>query len=452
MNTRAMQVIAQAILFAGGLFLVDAGSLARAQTDPSALDVQVEAAKSVHGGRRAAAREVQAHLQDYLERVGLRVGPQVSGDSRVNVMLEVARTTRNPGEPGFHTARNTAYQRAYLAAIGKFLSQRSQEIGNQLGSVFASNSDNLRLLREICTPSQAEVVDAKLVQLAEAMVDQALRALDAAPSAPAQAPSYACPAEENLFRSRTSRRAAEALSGLRVVFSSEVDGQIGIVLVHSSRFERTARMLLHGQGTRRPAADPLSELREKLGGNLDPEVLRGTFGTRIVTTAGGEPVVVAFGQSGPDIGPADSDRTLDRKFETARRVAYNEAAAELARFARAMAVFSSESSQIDESGRYVDLESGAYEEPELVAQTLLERVETNSRLDVQGVAEVHAWEIEEDSNGQALVGVVLAWSPSLQSTYGRDAVDPALAPAGRQQDSSTPARHRARGAEMKEDW
>lgn len=422
-----------------------------AAADPSAIASQFGHAAEVQRGRRGAAREVRADLEAYLERADLRTGPQTIGDSRVNVMLETVRVTREPGERGFHTARNTAYQRAYLTAIGKFISQRAQTIESQIGSVIADNSDNLQLLKELCTPSREQVVGEKLAQLAEAMVDKALEQVEASPSPRAEAPRFDCPAQQNLFRSHTSRRAAEALSGLRVVYSSEVDGQLGIVLVHSTRFAEAARKLLNDQGTRWPAGDPLGELRAQLGGTLDSETLRGTFGTRIVTASNGEPIIVAFGQAGPDVSESDSDRTYDRKFETARRIAYNEAAAELARFARSMAVFSSDSRQIDESGTYVDLASGAYDEPEMVAQTLLERVDNQARLSVQGVTEVHAWEIEEDAGQQPLVGVVLAWSPSLRSTHGRDA-----APPGKAQPSEAaprkPGQHRAKGAELKEDW
>jgi hypothetical protein len=420
--------------------------------DPSAITSQLTTAQAVSLSRRGAAREVRQLLDDYLQHAGLAVGPQVLGDSRINVMLEVARASKRPGEYGFHTARSTAYQKAYLTALGKFISQREQEIGNQIGNVFVDNSDNLELLRRMCAPTRDRVIEAKLVQLAEAVVDKALQQLDAAPSGAAPAPDFGCVAAANIFRSRTTRRAQESLSGLRVVFSSEVDGQVGIVLVHSSKFQSSARLLLNGQGANRPAGDPLAELRTQLNSTLDDETLRGTFGTRIVTASNGEPVIVAFGQAGPDIKPSDLDQVLDRKFDTARRIAYNQAAAELARFARVMAAFSSESEQIDETGRNVDIATGAYEEPELVAQTLIEKVDTSSKLKVQGVAEVHAWEIEEDANGQAIVGVVLAWSPSLQSTFGRDAVDPAAREVRTTRSSPKPAQHRAQGAEMKEDW
>ncbi|MCC6507146.1 MAG: hypothetical protein IT475_17085 [Aquimonas sp.] len=443
--------IARRVLVAAFASLLPLSTVATATEDPSAISVQLETAAEVHKGRRAGASEVRADLDDYLARHGLMEGPQIRGDSRVTVMIEIVRTTRLPGERAFHTARSTAYQRAYLSALGKFISQRAQVIENQLGSVIADNSDNLQLLNEICAPSRADAVTAKLEQLAEALVDNALQELDAAPSPSAAAPRIDCPAAQNLFRSRTSRRAAEALSGLRVVFSSEVGGQVGIVLVHSSNFEKAARTLLHDQGTRWPAGDPLGELRTQLKDVLDNEVLRGTFGTRLLTASNGEPVIVAFGQSGPDLVASDSDLVYDRKFETARRIAYNEAAAELARFARAMAVLTSEDSQVDEWERKVDLQSGEYSEPEVVAETLLETVETRSSLSVQGIAEVHSWEIESDANGQALVGVVLAWSPSLRSTFGRDASPPAANAPGRA-GTKQAAEHRARGAEVKEDW
>lgn len=421
----------------------------------ASIDTQFDSAKSVIGSGRASAREVRTQLDDYLKRHGLNEGPQIKGGSRVNVLIEVAATTRQPGERGFQNSRRTAYQRAYLTALGKFLSQRAQDIQNQMGSVFRDNSDNMRLLQEACAPTRDQVIAEKLNVLAEAVVDQALAKLDAPTGQPsAQPPQFTCPAQEELFRSTTSRRAAEALSGLRVVFSSEVNGQVGIVLVHTTKFEQSARQLLAGDGTRRPLGDPLGELRAKLETDLDLETLRGTFGTRILTASNGEPVIVTFGQSGPDVGPADSDRVIDRKFDSARRLAYNEAAAELARFARTMAVFASESTTIDESGKYVDLKSGAYEEPALVAEQLLETVETHSNLTVQGVAQVRAWEIDGDANGQPLVGVVLAWSPSLQSTYGRDAPQPATAvdAARANGEQGPPAQHRAEGAEMKEDW
>lgn len=421
----------------------------------ASIDAQFETAKSVIASGRASAREVRGQLDDYLQRQGLNEGPQIKGGSRVNVLVEVAATTRQPGERGFQNSRRTAYQRAYLTALGKFLSQRAQDIQNQMGSVFRDNSDNMRLLQDACAPTRDQVIAEKLNVLAEAVVDQALAKLDAPTGLPsAQAPQFTCPAQEELFRSTTSRRAAEALSGLRVVFSSEVNGQVGIVLVHTTKFENSARQLLAGDGTRRPLGDPLGELRAKLETDLDLETLRGTFGTRILTASNGEPVIVTFGQSGPDVGPADSDRVIDRKFDSARRLAYNEAAAELARFARTMAVFASESTTIDESGKYVDLKSGAYEEPALVAEQLLETVETQSNLTVQGVAQVRAWEIDGDANGQPLVGVVLAWSPSLQSTYGRDAPPPVTAADGARAkaEQGAPAQHRAEGAEMKEDW
>lgn len=422
--------------------------------DIVSINAQFDSAQAVISGGRAAAREVRQQLDDYLQRTGLNEGPQVKGGSRVNVMIEVAATTRQPGERGFQNSRRTAYQRAYLTAIGKFLSQRSQDIQNQMGSVFRDNSDNLRLLQEACTPSREQVVAEKLAVLAEAVVDQALAKLEAVAPSPAQPPQFSCPAQEELFRTSTSRRAAESLSGLRLVFSTEVNNQVGIVLVHSTKFEQTARRLLTGEGTRAPTGDPLGELRSRLEQDLDQETLKGTFGTRIMTASNGESIVVTFGQSGPDIGPADSDRVIDRKFDSARRLAYNEAAAELARFARTMAVFASQSTSIDESGKYVDLKSGAYEETALVAEQLLETVETQSRLSVQGVAQVRTWEIEDDHGGQPLVGVVLAWSPSLQSTFGRDAPPPAGPAAGARtgERADPPEEHRAQGAEMQEDW
>lgn len=420
----------------------------------TSIEAQATTAQAVISGGRASAREVREQLDDYLSRSGLHEGPQLKSGSRVNVMIEIAGTTRQPGERGFQNSRRTAYLRAYHTAIGKFISQRAQDIENQMGSVFRDNSDNMRLLQEACAPSREQVIAEKLNVLAEAVVDEALAKLDAAAPSPAEPPKFNCPAQEELFRTSTSRRAAESLSGLRLVFSSEVNNQVGIILVHSTKFEQTARRLLSGEGTRVPTSDPLGELRTKLKQDLDQGTLKGTFGTRIMTAANGEPIVVTFGQSGPDVGPADSERTIGRKFDSARRLAYNEAAAELARFARTTAVFTSESTSIDESGKYVDLVSGAYEEPALVAEKLLETVETQSRLSVQGVAQVHSWEIEDEQGGQPLVGVVLAWSPSLQSTFGRDAPPIADSQHGARASGKTDAsgQHRAQGAEMKEDW
>lgn len=421
------------------------------ETSADSISAQMEAAASVRKSSRKDAKDVRENLNRYLEDNGLKLGPQEIEGSRVNVMVEVVRASKDPGEKGFHTARRTAYQRAYLTAIGKFISQRAQVIENNLGSVFKDNSDNIKILKEICTPTRGEAVRAKLGQLAEAMVDSALKKLDSVPvTSPAQPAKFNCPAEEQLFRSVTTRRAAESLSGMRVVFSDEINAQVGIVLVHSSRFEDVARRLLSGQGARQVGqGDPLDELRNKLKTTWDVDVLRGTFGTRILTSSGGDPVVVTFSQADPDISPADSERTIDRKFDKARRIAYNEGAAELARFARVMAVFSSENTAVDETGRNVDLETGAYDEPAIIAEKILEKVETSSRLQVQGFVEVHSWEIEEDQNGQALVGVVLAWSPVLQSTFGRDAPRPG-ATNGRGLDNS--GQHKARGAFMREDW
>ncbi len=411
---------------------------------------QLETAHDIRQSSRQQARAVRDDIDAYLDRAGLQAGTQLIGDSRVTVLLEVTRATRNPGERGFHTARRTAYQRAYLKALGDFLSQRAQTIENQLGSVFRDNSDNINVLREICTPNRAEAVSAKMFQLAEAMVDKALRELDAQVDRPAAAADFSCPAEQQLFRSVTKRRAAEALSGLRVVYSAEVDAQVGVVLVHSSRFEQAARQLLHAQGARYASSeDPLQELRDLLKSTLNTDTLSGTFGTRIMTAANGESVIVAFGMADPDLAPADTDRTIDRKFDRARRIAYNEAAAELARFARVNAVFSSESTSIDESARWVDLESGAVDESETIAERLLETVDTSSKLNVQGVTVVHQWESEEEADKQPLVGVVVAWSPTLQSTFGRDA---ARRTAPEKPAASAAGQHRARGAEMKEDW
>lgn len=419
--------------------------------DLTSMEEQLETANAVVVGGRASAREVRELLDDYLLRQSLSEGPQFIGGSRVNVLVQVAATTRQPGERGFQNSRRTAYQRAYLTALGRFISQRAQEIQNQMGSVFRDNSDNMRLLQDACAPSRDQVIVEKLNVLAEAVVDQALEKLDAAAGQTrAEPPQFTCPAQEELFRSFTSRRAAEAISGLRVVFSSEVNGQVGIVLVHSTTFQDAARRLLSGEGSRAPHGDPLAELKAKLTSTLDAHTLRGTFGTRIVTAADGEQIIVSYGQSGPNIGPADSDRVISRKYDSARRLAYNEAAAELARFARTMAVFASESTSIDESGKYVDIKSGAYEESALVAEQLLETVETRSTLTVQGVAQVHSWEFEEDANDQALVGVVLAWSPSLQSTFGRDAPPPVA--AAKPKTTGKPEQHRAEGVEMKEDW
>ena len=421
--------------------------------DPTDIETHATAVAAVMASGRAARREVMQDLDAYLAELGMREGPQIRNGSRLTVLKEVTDTTVRPGQRGFNTARRTAYQRAYLTAIGKFISQREQVIENNLSNVIRENSENLRVLQELCSPTQGEILTQKTVALANAILDQALVRLDASPvDVPQGAPNYSCPAAERLFRSVTRRRAAESISGLRVLFTSELNGYVGVVLAHSNRYEEASTLLATGQGARNPDADPLGELRATLGTTLNDQALQYAFGTRILSAANGEPVIVAFGQASPDIGPADSDRTIDRKFENAARIAYNEAAAELARFARVNAFFSSENEAIDESGKFVDLTTGAADEPVVVAERLFEEASTRSRLRVQGIAEVHKWEVDDDGNGAGLVGVVLAWSPSLQSTFGRDAAPARAAPAREAAGGQGNAVHRGQGPRFREDW
>jgi hypothetical protein len=455
-------VLATALAF-GGLAMPFAqavegkiGSVAAQEqkaADPTDIETHAMVAASVMASGRAARRQVMQDLDAYLAEIGLREGPQIRNGSRVTVLKEIMATTVRPGDRGFHTARRTAYQQAYLSAIGKFISQRGQVIENSLSNVIRDNPENLRVLQELCRPSQGEILTLKTLALANAIIDQALVRLDASPVDVSQGgPNYSCPAAERLFRSVTSRRAAESIVGLRVLFTSELNGYVGVVLAHSDRYEEAAAMLASGRGTRAPEADPLGELRATLGTTLDSQALQYTFGTRILGAANGEPVIVAFAQASPDIGPADSQRTIDRKFENARRAAHNEAAAELARFARVNAFFASENETFDESGKYVDLDTGAADEPALVAERLFEETSTRSRLQVQGLAEVHSWELDEDVNGVSLVGVVLAWSPSLQSTFGRDAAPPQTAPAREAASGQGSGVHRGQSPRFLEDW
>lgn len=421
--------------------------------DPTDMETSATVTAAVMSSGRAARREVMQDLDAYLTENNWREGPQIWNGRRLTVLKEIMATTVRPAERGFHLARRTAYQRAYLSAIGKFISQREQVIENSVSNILRENPENLRVLQELCAPSQGEILTQKTVALANAIIDQALVRLDVSPvDVPQGGPNYSCPAAERLFRSVTPRRAAESILGMRVLFTSELNGYVGVVLAHSDRYEEAAILLATGRGTRTPEADPLGELRETLGRTLDAQALQYAFGTRILVAANGEPVIVAFGQASPDIGPADSQRTIDRKFESSRRIAYNEAAAELARFARVNAFFASENETFDESGKYVDLNTGAADEPALVAERLFEETSTRSRLQVQGLAEVHSWELDEDENGASLVGVVLAWSPSLQSTFGRDAVSPLTVPAREAASEQGSAIHRGQSPRFREDW
>lgn len=429
------------------------GPAALHTTDPTDVSIHAAAAVAVMASGRAARRQVMDDLDAYLAETGLQEGPQIRNGSRVTVLKEVVDVSIRPGQRGFHTARRAAYQRAYLTAIGKFISQREQVIENSLSNVIRDNSENLRLLQELCSPSQGEVLTQKTIALANAIIDQALVRLDASPGdVDGRAADYSCPAAERLFRSRSSRRAAESIAGLRVLFTSEMNGYVGVVLAHSSRYEEAAALLATGQGARNPDADPLSELRASLGTTLTEQTLQYTFGTRILRSGNGEAVIVAFGQASPDIGPADSDRTIDRKFENAARIAYNEAAAELARFARVTAFLATENETIDETGKYVDITTGAADEPVMVAERLFEEASTQSRLRVQGIATVHQWEVHSDDSGAGLVGVVLAWSPSLQSTFGRDAAPVRSPPVREAPSGQGSAVHRGQSPRFVEDW
>lgn len=380
----------------------------------------------------SALRTVTRMVQDWknddptaraLEQRGVSL---IDGQAQIYVHTEKA---------DWGKARSLAYTRAYLAAMGNFVRQTSQEITSE--TVQEQLEDRTSNSFEAGEDAAAflERIDRKAAVLAEMHLDQALKEAGmsdeeiARLSGAEKIPKY----RDSLERPSTSR-ALGRVAGLvpyKTFEAVDCDGNswVAVVAAFSTRMRALAEQIDNGEPIRPDPDRAGVSLRDRIDALSDEDLVE-QFGVRRWWDQDGYPVIVAFGQWGwSPKAPTAAER--DRRYQFARKQAEIQATSYLAEFIQVSAEFTRPSSVGEIFEEAVVVGDGFREDVEDTAITarIVEEARTRSTVQLTGLGILRTWSSQHPVvQHQELTGAVAYWSPArenrVRASLGLDAKHP----------------------------
>ena len=422
------------ILIGAAVLLVWAGPTAAAQ------DAAQEAAAQdapVCSSDESALRSVERMVENWknndpaaraLEQRGVSL---IDGQAQIYVQIDKA---------DWGKARSLAYTRAYLAAMGSFVRQSSQEITSETvqKSLEDLTSNSFEAGEDAAT--FLERIDRKASVLAEMHLDQALKEAGmsdeeiARLSGAEKIPMY----RDSLERPSTSR-ALGRVAGLvpyKTFEAIDCEGNswVAVVAAFSTRMRALAEQIDNGEPIR-PDPDRAGVSPRDRINTLSDEDLVEQFGVRRWWDQDGYPVLIAFGQWGwSPKAPTNAER--DRRYQFARKQAEIQATNYLAEFIQVSAEFTRPSSIGEIFERAVVVGDGLPEDVENTAimDRIVGEARTKSTVQLTGLGILRTWSSQHPVvKHQELTGAIAYWSPArenqVRASLGLDAKHPEPEPA-----------------------
>ncbi len=312
------KVIAVAVLLAGiSLFAQDSvpapaapeAAIASAEAAKVQSDAAAEVNKAVSTHVKVSAKSLVAdEIKAYCEEVGITIGEVTPKDA---IYLKgVERVNERAMSPNFVRSRTMAYEKAYHKAVASYVMDKfGAESIEQFNTYFRDESSD-RLQPAADAKSTVERIAEKTQQLAEAKLDEGLRALGVTPEGSlAQKRKLA---EDTIVRN-SMRNAVGSSAGLLPVQTFEgwnEAGQyaVGVVIRGGVETETIAECL---RAKKRPAlVRPEAGISVKEAMPSDEELVS-QFGVRLFFDRNGAPALLSFAQWGSAYTGTDADAAED---------------------------------------------------------------------------------------------------------------------------------------------
>lgn len=403
-----------------------------------------------------AMNQVDEALRAYMRRMGAPEDGGVANKGGVSVQFSrgTASAVVPPGSAGFSDARNLAFERAFQTALGEMAQSRGRRITTQVMSQLMQDTTNATDFVEACKPDAAEAMVMKMKQLALAVVDASLRKLDVpADDIQTQHPSFRCenPQFLDAINASTRTTALASLRGVRIVKSVAVGQEVGVVVAVSPNFVAGAEAMARGEVARKPLATAVEEINTELQ-SLEPVQLIGEYGTRAAKLSNGEMAVFAFGQAGANLTANEVGAIRSGKQRAAQSAAMRAAESQLAQYSKVTTYFVASDKRAASAAQKSITTDGVPTEEQTaqVGRQLMEEIKSSAELRLEGAQVVKRWRVKDPDSGDMVVGIVLAWSPSLAANM-HSASKPTGANAQPSREQTGSAR-KLESADRKEDW
>ncbi len=355
----------------------------------------------------------------YRERIGWGDGALEGGvayfpDRQLIVSSAEEATWVPMGQPGWVEARVVAFERAELQAKAKIIQFLSNTIDQRRAIDLLQQSEwshgtMVEVRNAADVASTLERIGKKTLVATEALVTSLIKKLD---------PDYDLAAFddhsleglrltlENQFKRKVNSLVLQTLGGVTPVYTTEgeIDGEYRVLVsvVWSPKLNTVAMSLANDVDPARPVS-PGEKLED--GVPSDPDVLLGTWGTRVVIDEHGQFAVVAYAQAQPRRAPPGREGSATHD---AKKVAATRARAQIVNFIK--------ESLSMRSGEQASQVLREYSDLTFATKTVREYREriTGAKVSVtfRGIRTLKEWSYPHPVTGQPVAGVVAAWSPS----------------------------------------
>ena len=393
---------------------------------PSAEEQEVSAPTHMFPlASEVAGSKISEQKEKYLDERGWSEGATAKGSY---IGWGEAKITVDPESIDWGQKRIMAYDRAYSDALAGFIRfKRRQQTTATVRKFFDQDYQP----SESDPESQLEVIGEKVMELAEAKLDEALREAGKDPS------GKRLSEKQTLMQDSISREintsAFGAISGTRVLFQFEDLTDVGVLIVNSQEYQEIANRISAGQVVATVSAhDPVAYIKQQIREIApDDKQFIPMTGVRIMTDKDGNRVLVGFGQWSAAVSRADSQLKIGGKVKAAKELAFDRADGAITDFVKATTALDQKSKMAsDDRITKLKFDGGMDREDESkkVGALINSFVETHGSSDLSGVAKIKDWAVNHPTTGHLLIGRIMMWSPTLSTLAKMEPTDDVTPP------------------------
>ncbi len=332
-----------------------------------------------------------------------------------------AAINTSPQSIDFGQKRIMAFEQAFITAKSTFVRMQKQSVATTVMQKFFDDS---RENQEVELKDGTFVGIAKKIgALTEAALDKKLAEYGVDPETVTNSDiTKKRTLMENSLNKEITVRAVQNISGIRILASFEDEKAIGVLIKASPKYRDMANAIASRKLVSYPAkTDPQNSIMNQLEERLSDKDYFLQHGLRIMTDGSGNRVLVSFGQWSPKVTSADSRTKINNSVKAAKIVAYNQALSYMTQFINTTMALKNKT-VLSGSDTITELtrsdKSRTEEENNNVGALVDEFIKETSNLTIEGVNQIHSWDINHPETGHPLVGTVLMWSPTMQE-YAR---------------------------------
>ena len=272
-----------------------------------------------------------------------------------------------------------------------------QAAKNQVAALNADIQEHARYKSESTAANEAQ-------RLLNAEINSRLKKAGFDPNKPVEQQELQKILMSSEFKSAMRVVANTRLAGMQVFKSFEVlpegnQGEIGVVAIYSEKLHALANAMFSGQLNLVPIGMPKDKLINQIP--KDPKVLLPTFGVTAKMDENGQLALIGYGQAG---ARSDSTNAINAAAKKARLAAIEQ----IRFFAGAMA------KTMEDKGASESMKELANKNIDVVTDdSYAEKIEVFAKsLKINGIQQIHTWNIKHPLTGHYIAGSVVAWKPS----------------------------------------